>query len=108
MKPERWKVRSLRRFRDHEVLVYVYLGIGGVLSAIYFVAAVMQTRLLDFVFHSAAWAQQGMFLKVAGSIIMLSIMRAVLWLPQLFWQVVMGGASFMDWLTAANIVKELM
>lgn len=108
MKPERWRVRSLRRFRDHEVMVYLYLGIGGFLSMIYFVAAVMQTRLFDFVFHAGAWTGQSMFLKVSGHIIVLSIMRAVLWLPQLFWHVIMGGADIIDWIIAANIVKELM
>jgi len=108
MKPDRWKVRSLRRFRDHEVMLYLYLGIGGVCSMIYCVAAIMQTRVYYFMFQPGAWTENGMFLKVAGHIIFSAIMRVIFWLPQLFWQVAVGAVSFRDWLLAANIIKELM
>lgn len=106
MKPERWRVHSLRRFRDHEVLLYIYLGIGGLFSMIYFVAAAVQTRLYMYLFSVPAWTE-GVILKVLLNIIVLSIMRAILWLPQLFWQVILGGASFIDWLIAVNILKEM-
>lgn len=108
MKPERWKVRSLRRFRDHEVLLYLYLGIGGIFSLIYFVSASINTQFYKFFLMPAAWAENGLVVKVSAHLIWHAMLRVIFWLPDIFWKVLLGGTSFMDWMLATHIVKELM
>nr|HRJ12753.1 hypothetical protein [Alphaproteobacteria bacterium] len=104
MKPERWQVNSLRRFRNHEVLIYVYLGIGGLCSMIYFVGACMKTQIYTLLLNMPALTQHATIFGVFGQIVVNSILRVVFWLPQLFWQVFMGGEGFIDWLVATNIL----
>lgn len=101
MKSERWRVRSLRRFTGNETIVYIYLGFGGLFSAIYFVAAVIQTHVYQFIFTP----NMEPALRLMGHIVISAILRSIFWLPQLFWQVLFGPVAFMDWLLAARLLQ---
>ena len=105
MNPDRWRVRSLRRFKETEILVYAYLGVGSLLSAIYFVAAVVHSQFYALLFNVQLWGEHALLGKIFLNILLLSILRSVLWLPQLFWQVIVDGVPFLDWLLAVNILQ---
>jgi hypothetical protein len=107
MKPERWHIGSLRRFKDRELILYVYLGIGGALSAIYCVGAVYHGRIVELMLHAEVWTNQGMLIKLFGHIILSAIGRVIFWLPQVITQCFMGDIPIMDWLLATNILKAL-
>lgn len=107
MTPERWHIRSLRRFEDGEIALAIYLCIGGVLSLVYAIAAVMRTKLYLYIASSQFVNDHMIILRVTGYIIYHAILRVFLWLPDLFWRVVAEGQSLLDWLTAANVLKGM-
>lgn len=107
MNPNRWYVRSLRRFHDFEIILYGYLGVGGLMSLIYFGGAIFHARLYAYVFAIHSVEQAELLGRIAVQIIGQSIGRCVFWLPQLFWQSILGPEGFWDWLTATNILKTL-
>ena len=107
MTPERWHIRSLRRFEDGEIAMAIYFCLGGIFSLIYTVAAIWQTHLYAYILSPRILNDYMIVLRVAGHIIYHAILRVPLWLPDVFWRVLAEGQSFLDWLLAADILKGM-
>lgn len=107
MQPDRWHIRSLRRFEDGEIALAIYFFIGGVLSLVYTVGAVINTRLYVYLFSGQAIEHYEILGRVVGHIIVHAIKRVVLWFPEIFWQVIVNQHSFYNWLTGADILKGI-
>ena len=101
---KRWQIQSLRRFNEGEVYAYLYLGIGGLLSAIYFTGVMVHSQFLQALFVGGAWQNGNMMLQFFGYAVWQSIVRALAWLPQLVFDVVLGGTNIFEWLTGKGLL----
>lgn len=104
---QRWAIKSLRKFRDHELIISSYLVVGGLFSAAYALGAVLRTRLYQYVFSSQVLDNGHAIVHVSLEIIERSILRALLWFPQIIHGMWVEKQSLWDWITAANILKDL-
>ena len=105
---ERWSVRSLRRFSNFEIVTNGYLIVGAVLSPVYAISAVLRTRLYEHLLSLEVLRHVDAVLMVLISIVFQSILRVILWLPQLAYGLFIEHQSLWDWLTAANIFKAFI
>lgn len=107
MNSDRWFVKSLRRFSDWEIIINIYLLIGGVISFAYMGCAIWRTKLYAYVFSSSILSQGGAIAHVALQITVQAILRTALWLPQMMYAGLAQHVSPFDWITAINIMKDL-
>ena len=98
MNPQRWHVPSLRRFRHHEVMLYGYGAVGGLLSLIFFVSVVLRFDLWRILISPTAWSQDLLLVKIFGTVLLQTIGRAIFWLPQFLHQVLLGEQTPLGWL----------
>jgi len=104
---QRWAVKSLRRFKDREIIINIYLAIGGVLSLLYTLAAVWRAKLYVHVFSLEMISHGNVIGYVALQIILRAILRTLMWLPQLIYAMLFQHQSLWDWMTAAALMKDL-
>jgi hypothetical protein len=107
MAMNRWSIRSLRRFKDREILINAYVGIGGVFSLIYAICAVLRTKLYLHIFSVEVIQHSGLIIHVVIEMILHAILRALFWLPQIIYAALINHQSLWDWMTAAQILKDL-
>ncbi len=108
MSLSRWSIKSLRRFGDAEILINIYLAIGGGFSMLYAIFAILRTKLYLHVFSTELMDHGGFILHVSLEIILHAILRTVLWLPEIIYALLFQHESLWDWLTATHILKDLL
>jgi len=106
MNPERWHVRSLRRFEDSEIALAVYLFLGGICSLLYTGGAIWQTRLYTYIFSDKIASNFILIGKVLLHIVVNAIVRVITWAPDMLTDIMINHHRFLDWLFAANILKD--
>jgi hypothetical protein len=107
MNPERWHIRSLRRFEDSEIALSIYLSLGGVCSLFYAAGAVWHTQIYKYIFSDKMVTGYSVIGRIVLHIAAHAILRVVTWAPDMISQVLLGHQSILDWLFAVNILKDL-
>ncbi len=105
MNPERWHIRSLRRFEDSEIALAVYLCLGGVFSLLYTAGAIWHTRLYSYILNHEIATDLMLILRVMLHIVLHAIILVFAWAPDMISHVIFGQQAFLDWLFAADILK---
>ncbi len=88
--------------------VYLYLGIGGILSFCYAVGALLTTPLLRaalMIYKQGAYRMLGHWVGSAWHIVLHAIMRVFLWAPDFLTSVLSGKISLFVWLFGMNALQ---
>lgn len=104
---QRWAIRSLRRFQDHEIILNFYFSVGGLLSLIYMASAILRSRIYAYVFSVHLFQNYAAVLHVAKELVAHSVLRGLFWLPQLIYELLHGNLSLWDWITASSLLKDM-
>jgi len=107
MNPDSWHIRSLRRFEDGEIVLAIYLCIGGIFSMLYTGGAIWNSKLYVPFTNGQIFSHYALVMKIAMIIVFQAIARVIVWGPDLCMHIFFQHQSILDWLFAADILKNI-
>ncbi len=99
------RLRPLSAFTDFEIILFWYLGIGGVLSAIYFAGSIVTSGLLPQLLSLAALTHPLHTITMIWHIVVGAVLRTIFWFPDFAYSMIAKGMSFSNWLFGTAAIK---